>query len=540
MAINTPPGGGLAISRRNFAALASALPLALAAREADAATPKDTVVIASQIDDIITLDPGEAYEISAQILLSSVYDRLVRYEAEDHTKLVGGVAQSWTIGADSKTFTFKLRPNQKFQSGATVTAEDMAWSLQRVVIMNKSPGFLFTQLGWNKDNVKTLIKATDATTLEFKIVEDYSPSMVLNLMATVAASVVEKKVALANEKDGDFGNGWLKTNSATSGAYKLVSWKANESVTLEANPAYRLAAKTKRVIVRHVPEPATQRLLLEKGDIDMAWTLQPDQLKALATNKDVKIETFPYSGTWYINLNLGDERLKNPKVRTALRYLVDYQGMVNSFLKGAFTVQQTFLPIGFPSAIAYNPYKLDVAKAKALLAEAGYPNGFEIKLECKNASPLTEIAQSVQQTMGLAGVKVNIVTGDAKTVIGNLRARRHQMNLISWTPDYLDPHTNAGVFAMNDDDADDKPKPLAWRDHYFDPQANKMTMAAVKETDPKKRDQMYADLQKKITDEGPYILMFQPLTPVATRANVKGYKPGIVEDLYFLRTITKS
>ena len=93
---------------------------------------------------------------------------------------------------------------------------------------------------------------------------------------------------------------------------------------------------------------------------------------------------------------------------------------------------------------------------------------------------------------------------------------------------------------MNDDDADDKPKPLAWRDHYFDPKANEMTMAAAKETDPKKRDQMYAELQKKITDEGPYILMFQPLTPVATRANVKGYNPGIVEDTYFFRTITKS
>jgi peptide/nickel transport system substrate-binding protein len=263
-------------------------------------------------------------------------------------------------------------------------------------------------------------------------------------------------------------------------------------------------------------------------------------LKALAGNNDVKVETFPYSGTWYINMNMGDERLKNPKVRTALRYLVDYQGMANTFLKGSFNVQQTFLPIGFPSAINYNPYKLDVAKAKALLAEAGYPNGFEIKLESSNQSPLTEICQSVQQTMGMAGIKVNIVAGERKQVIATLRARRHQLNLISWTPDYLDPHTNAGVFAMNADDADDKPKPLAWRDHYFDPKANEMTMAAVKETDPKKRDQMYAELQKKITDEGPYILMFQPLTPVATRANVKGYSPGIVEDTYFFRTITKS
>ena len=272
----------------------------------------------------------------------------------------------------------------------------------------------------------------------------------------------------------------------------------------------------------------------------MAWSLQPDQLKPLAGNKDVKVETFPYSGTWYINMNLSDERLKNPKVRTALRYLVDYQGMADTFLKGSFNVHQTFLPIGFPSAIDYNPYKLDVAKAKALLAEAGYPNGFEIKLESSNQSPLTEICQSVQQTMGMGGIKVNIVAGERKQVIATLRARRHQLNLISWTPDYLDPHTNASVFAMNVDDADDKPKPLAWRDHYFDAKANEMTMAAAKETDPKKRDQMYAELQKKITDEGPYILMFQPLTPVATRANVQGYNPGIVEDTYFFRTITKS
>jgi peptide/nickel transport system substrate-binding protein len=265
--------------------MAAASPLALALREAQAATPKDTVVIASQIDDLITMDPGEAYEISAQILLSNVYDRLLRYEAEDLTKLAGGVAESWSFSEDPKTYTFKLRPNQKFESGAPVTAEDMAFSLQRVVLMNKTPAFLFTQLGWSKDNVKDLIKALNPATLQFKIVNDYAPSLVLNLMATVAASVVEKKVALANEKNGDLGNEWLKTHSATSGAYKLISWKANESVTLEANPSYRLHAKTKRVIVRHVPEPATQLLMVEKGDIDMAWNLQADQLKSLVGNK---------------------------------------------------------------------------------------------------------------------------------------------------------------------------------------------------------------------------------------------------------------
>ena len=530
------------LNRRDFTLLAATSPLAaMLGRAATAATPKDAVVFASQIDDIITCDPGEAYEISAQIFLSSVYDRLMRYEAEDMTKLVGGVAESWEVSDDAKTYTFKLRTNQKFESGASVTADDMAFSLQRVVIMNKTPAFLFTQLGWTKDNVRDLIKATDPHTLEFTIKEDFAPTLVLNLMATVAASVVEKKVAMANEANGDLGNTWLKTHSATSGAYRLISWKPNESVTMEANPGYHLGpAKTKRVVIRHVPEPGSQQLLLQKGDIDIALSLQPDQFKALANDKDVKIESFPYSGTWYIGLNLGDPRLKNPKVRQALRYLVDYQGMADTFLKGRFVVHQTFLPIGLSGAIEYDPYKLDVAKAKALLAEAGYPNGFELRLSVTNLSPDIDMAQSVQQTMGMGGIKVNITASDKKQLITEFRGRKHQATLISWTPDYLDPHTNASTFAFNDNDSDDAPHPLAWRCHYFEPAVNAKTMAAVKEVDPAKRKAMYEELQKIITDEGPYILMFQPANQVASRANVNGYKPGIVEDLYFFRTITKS
>jgi peptide/nickel transport system substrate-binding protein len=457
------------------------------------------------------------------------------------TKLVGGVAESWTVSPDAKTYTFTLRTNQKFESGAPVTADDMAFSLQRVVLMNTTPAFLFTQLGWNKDNARDLIKALDAHTLQFKITEDFAPTLVLNLMATVAASVVEKKVAMANEANGDLGNTWLKTHSATSGPYRLISWKPNESVTMEANPGYHLGpAKTKRVVIRHVPEPGSQQLLLQKGDIDIALSLQPDQFKALTGNKDIKIESFPYSGTWYIGLNLGDPRLKNPKVRLALKYLVDYHGMANTFLKGRFVVHQTFLPIGLSSAIEYDPYKLDVAKAKALLTEAGYPDGFELRLSASNISPQIDIAQSVQQTMGMAGVNVNIVATDQKQLVAEFRARKFMATVISWTPDYLDPHTNASTFAFNDNDSDDAPHPLAWRCHYFDTAVNAKTTAAVKQIDPAKRKAMYEELQKIITDEGPYILMFQPTNEVASRASVTGYHPGIVEDLYFFRTITKS
>ena len=134
--------------------------------------------------------------------------------------------------------------------------------------------------------------------------------------------------------------------------------------------------------------------------------------------------------------------------------LVDYDGMVKSFLAGRFFVQQSFLPIGFFGAIAYAPFKLDVEKAKALLAEAGYKDGFAVKIAAPNVSPWTEISQSVQQTMGQAGIKVSIEPMELKAVIGQYRARTHQIAMLSWGPDYFDPHTNADSFVHNDDNSD--------------------------------------------------------------------------------------
>jgi peptide/nickel transport system substrate-binding protein len=531
------------ISRRMALGTAAAtVPMALWGFGAQAATPKDSAVIAKQIDDIITLDPGEVYELSGVEIATNIYDRLLRYEAEDLTKMVGGVAASWTVSPEGKVFTFKIRPGLKFISGTPVTAEDCAFSLQRVVIMDKTSAFLITQLGWTKDNVRDLVKATDATTLVFTIKEDFAPSMVLNLMTSVIASIVDKKTVMANEKAGDLGNAWLKTNSAGSGAFKLVSWKPNESVTLEANPGFRMGAPAmKRVIVRHIPEPASQRLLIEKADADIARDLTSDQIKSITGNKDIRIEEFKGANTWYIGLNMGFEPFSKPKVREAIKYLVDYQGMVNSFLKGQFFVQQSFLPLGFFSAIAYNPFKLDVPKAKALLAEAGYPDGFSVTLNSANSSPYTEMAQSIQQTLGQAGIKVSILPGERKQVIGEYRARKHQMCIISWGPDYFDPHTNADTFARNTDNSDGAAtKPLAWRNKWDIPEITKMTLAAAKELDGKKREAMYVTLQKKVTDEGPFVIMFQSAAQLASRSNVRGFNPGITEDLNFYRTIKKT
>ena len=532
------------IKQGKLALGASLLALGLALsplQPAVAATPADTLVVAKQIDDMISVDPAEAYEFSGIEVVTNVYDRIMRFEANDVTKLVGGAAESWETSGDGKTFTFHLRKGLKFQSGDPLTAEDAAFSLQRVIKLDKTPAFLISQLGWTKDNVDGLVKAVDETTLQFTITEDFSPSLVLSLMSSVVGSIVEKKTAMAHDVGGDLGNGWLKTNSAGSGPFELKSWKANESVVMEAFAGYRDGApKIKRVIVRHVPEPATQRLLVEKGDVDIARDLTPDQVAGLAGDKDVTVTTIPQATLDYVGLNLKDPPLQNVKVRQALHYLVDYDGMVNSFLKGQFVVHQTFWPSGFWASLDKNEYNFDPAKAKALLAEAGFPNGLELTLDAPNSAPYINMAQSIQASMAQGGVKVTIIPSEQKAVLTKYRARQHQMLLVYWGPDYMDPHTNADSFARNTDNSDTpKSKPLAWRNAWDIPEISKLTAAAVAERDTDKREAMYKDLQAKVMDEGPFIIMFQTASQVAERANVKNFVMGPTSDVVFYRLVTK-
>jgi peptide/nickel transport system substrate-binding protein len=515
--------------------LLSISPMALAE------TPKDTLVIAKAIDDMITLDPAEAYEFTGIEVIANTYDRIMRLEPTDINKLVPGVAESYSVSDDGKTFTFKVRPGQKFASGNPVTAADAVFSLQRVVKLDKTPAFLIGQLGWTKDTVDQLVKVVDPMTFQITITEDFSPSLVLSLMSSVVGSVVDMKLAMEHETAGDFGYAWLKTNSAGSGAYVLKGWKANESVVLEANPNYRGGpAALKKVVIRHVTEPAAQRLLIEKGDVDIARDLSPDQVAGVTGNKDITITTIPQASLYYVGLNLKTKEFQDVKVRQAMHYLVDYDGMVNSFLKGKEKVHQTFWPSGFWAALDENQYTFDPAKAKALLAEAGIKDGFEVTLDAPNTQPFSNMAQSIQSTMAQGGIKVTIVPGEQKTVLTKYRARQHQMLLMNWGPDYMDPHTNADSFARNPDNSDEpKSKPLAWRNSWDIPEITKMTDAAVRERDATKREQDYKDLQKKVMDEGPFIIMFQDTQQLASRANVKNFVMGPSSDVVYYNLTTK-
>ncbi len=507
-----------------------------------AQTPKDTVVMAKQIDDIISLDPAEAFEFSGVEVVTNLYDKLMGVDLAKNNELVSELAQSWSVTPDNLTYTFKLRPGVKFHSGNPLTAADVVYSFQRAVTLNKSPGFILAQFGFTKDNVLEKVKATDDGTVVITVSKPFAPTFFLNCLTSGVASIVDTKLVKANEKDGDWGNGWLKLNSAGSGAYKVRAYRPNEQYALDANESwYKGAPKNKRIVVRHVAEPASQRLLLEKGDIDIARNLSKDQLAAVKSNKDVEIVQGDKGYILYLGLNQKNPNFAKPEVREALKYLVDYASIERNIVEGTYKAHESFLPKGFLGAIDDKPYSYNPAKAKELLAKAGLPNGFTVTMDVRSVNPITDIAQAIQSSWGQAGIKLELIPGDGKQTLTKYRARTHDIYIGQWGPDYLDPHTNAETFAINENNGEDaKSKTLAWRNAWDIPEMTKTTQANVLETDAAKRAAVYGTLQREHQKVSPFVIMFQQVEVSADRKGVKGWVIGPSSDTNFYAPISKN
>ncbi len=321
-----------------------------------AETPADTLIQALAIDDIISLDPAEVFEISTTEILGNSYETIIGYDINDVSKLFGVVADSWTISDDGKTMSFTVKPGKVFASGNAMGAEDVVYSIIRAVKLDKSPAFILGQFGLTPDNVEAMVKQTGDLSFDFTVDQACAPTFLLYCLTSSVASVVDMDLVMANEVDGDFGYNWLKTAYAGSGPFTIREWRANESVVMERNDNYTGDKPAlARAIYRHIPEAATQRLLLEKGDIDIARNLLPEELAALSSNPDVAVHSAGKGTIFYTALNQKNEFLAKPEVREAMKYLVDYQALADTIVKGKYEVHQTFLPKGFLGALVHPP-----------------------------------------------------------------------------------------------------------------------------------------------------------------------------------------
>jgi peptide/nickel transport system substrate-binding protein len=523
------------------ALLASALTLPLAAGAAYAATPADALVIAQNIDDIVALDPAQAYEFSAGEINANLYDKLVQYDAADTTVLAPGLASEWVADEAAKTLTFTMRDGATFASGNPVRAEDAQFSFKRVVTLNLTPAFILTQLGWTPENIDEMV-TVDGNKVVVKWDGDFASAFVLNVLAARPGAIVDEVLVREHEENGDWGNAWLNTNSAGSGPFVLTDYRPAELVRLTANETYWNGAPAmKQVLIRHVAEAATQQLLLNSGDVDIAKNLTSDQVAGLASDA-VKVETYPQAAVHFLSFNQKTEELTNPAIWEAARYLVDYDGMTQTFLKGQMEKHQAFWPKGFPGSYDETPFTYDVEKAKQILADAGIETPINVTLDVINSTPFTDIAQSLQAGFSEAGINFDILPGTGAQVITKYRERTHQAMLLYWGPDFMDPHSNAKAFAYNSNNADDNyTATTTWRNAWAVPQEmNDEVTTALAEADQSKRNELYIDLQKKVQAESPIVIMFQAALQIAMGSNVDGYVNGSNSDFVYYRLVTKN
>ena len=505
------------------------------------ASPENVVVMAKSLDDLITLDPAEAFEFSGTEIIANLYDRLFVANPINPTQPTLGLVETWNLSDDGRTYEFLLKKGPTFQGGRSVSAADAVFSIRRSVILNKTPAFILSQLGFTPSNTETTARVIDDRRFILEVDRNYAPSLVLNVLSSAITSIVDRKTVLSNSSEGDLGNGWLRSNSAGSGPFRLRSWNVGEYVMLDVNRDHPNASQAlERFVIRDIREPATQRLMLTRGDVDIVRDLAPDQIAALAKEADIITWSAPQARIFYMALNQHNPILSVSEVRRAIRHAIDYKGIVRYLLPGRAEVHQAFLPKGFLGALEETPFVFDLARARELLADAGFDKKIPLSVDVRSDPLALQIAQAIQTSLSKIDIVLDIRPGDGRQVLTKYRARRHNVYMGYWGPDYLDPHSNAAAFARNPDNDDDAvDKTLAWRNGWEISDLTRRTDEAILIRDPKERAAAYEDLQRNLQMDSPFIVLFQEQALIATRENVSGLEVGLTSDQIRYERVSK-
>ncbi|WP_375626538.1 ABC transporter substrate-binding protein [Bartonella sp. MU37NMGALS] len=510
--------------------VATLMALGVVVQQVSAKTPVNTLVMAWNLDAISTFDPAQSNDVYASEIIGNVCDNLVSTATDDPAKMVPALATHWDVSGDdhSTVITFHLRDGLKFNDGRSANANDLIWGMKRIVKLQMANAAIFNEYGITEQNVDDALQALDEKTVVMKFDKPYPAELILNnIVASRATALLDRKTIMKHEKNGDLGNQYLKTHAACVGPYQLKSWRPGEAILLRASSHYwGQAPKLKQILIRHVAEPGTQRLLLQKHDIDVARNLTPEDLADLQKKTDVKVEKVLVPTMMYWGFNTMNPIFAKEKVRLAMRYLIDYEGLGKKLLKGIGIPRASFIPLGNFGALDEKegqPFKLDIQKAKQLLAEAGYPNGFEANFLVSNTPYTLLLAQSLQDSAVQAGVRLKIERVAGTQLFSKLYARAFDTIFVGWNNDSADPHTMASRLVYNPDnrfEAKNTAYP-SWQYGYFDAKMNQKVEEALFQKDPQKRAQIYADLQRELMQKGPYAFIYQQYSVVAMTPDVK-------------------
>jgi len=480
----------------------------------EASAEEKVLIIGMNTGAIVSLDPAVCYEIEGHWMLNNICDPLIKFKPGSATEIEPCLATSWDISG--KTLTFAIRKGAKFANGDPVNAEAVAYSLKRVVKLQKTPAWVLTQFGVTENSIKAM-----GDTVQITMDKPYSPSLVLSCMSFITGTV-NPGVAEAKAKEGDMGMSYLTEHSAGSGPYVLVSWKRNEKIVLERNKYYwGRKPQVDRIVIIDVPESSSQVVQLKRGDIDIAWNLQYDQIPEIEATKGLSALKSPLFKVIYLGMNATVSPLDNVLVRRAIKSAIDCKGIVKATGGGVMELN-TFIPKGMFAHYEGEAYPYNPEKAKELLAKAGYPKGFEITLTVPTF--LDTAGTVVKSNLEAVGIKADLQIIAYSALLGKYRKQGLQLVLARWGADYGDPDANAKPFAhCRTTGPDAKVKQLAWRNAYANPEFTDMVEKAALIQDRGERERVYLELQKKWQQDGAFAMLYQYSGHVGLKDKVKNF-----------------
>lgn len=496
---------GFALLLAGLMLLASCAPSSNGPQGSNApSAPGKNDLIVAVASEPVTLDPSDQNDSASSLAIRQMYDTLIIQDEE--MNLTPGLAESWEF-TDDTTLVLHLRKDVKFHNGETFTSADVMYSLERALANPKVSSFI--------DSIDLASsKAVDEYTVELKTTIPYVP-LLTNLSHTAISMVNQKAV----EEAGDAFN---ETPCGT-GPFKLKSWTHGDRVEFVRNddywgdkPAYE------NLIFRAIPENANRAIEVETGGVDIALSLAPNDGTRLKDNPDVNVVIYSGLSTTGIQINTTAKPFDDVRVRQALNYACDYQSIGESVYEGYG--MRSICPMSsqvWGANKDLTPYSYDPAKAKALLAEAGYPDGLpeKILLVTNDNRQRIDTFEIMQSQLAEVGIESEVAVRDMATLASFIPGD-YELFIAGWGCTTGDPDNGLyQTFNSNSGTANSA------RIQFRDPQIIDLLEQGRAEADTDARYKIYQQAQALIWDACPWIWFWQPDTIDATTSQVKGYVP---------------
>lgn len=458
----------------------------------------ETTVVVAQQSDAKTLDPAASNDVASHRVTLQIYDNLV---AREGTKLVPGLAESWTQ-VDPLTLDLKIRKGVKFHNGDPLTVNDIVFSLNKV---KNDPSMMSFFIDVDK------VEALDDETVRITTKKPFGP--LVSYLAHYGAGILNEKVV--TEAGKNYGQ-----HPVGTGPFKFDSWVSGDRIVLKANPDYyqgKPAIDT--LIFRAVPEGVNRTIALETKEVDIAYDIEAMDHEMVRNHSNLQLLQKPALTMNYLGFNTTKAPFDKKEIRQAIAYAIDLQSMVDAIYLGSATPANS--PIA-PAVFGYNKdlkqHKQDIAKAKELLAKAGYPNGFKAKIWTNDNNVRKDTAVILQDQLKQIGIDTQIEILEWGSYLDRLANREHDMFLLGWTPS---PDGDSAMYAIFHSQNHGSAGNRMW---YTNARVDELLDKGRESTIAEEREAAYKEAQAIIMDEYPMVPLVYPDNNVGIQKNIKGFE----------------